>query len=142
MEDLDLEISDDHLAEALLQLREVSGPERRWTTAEDADPIVGPGPTVVGKSKPRLPWVLLKTFTGPTSNEDAVRNLLPVAGLIWQDMSKRTDQRGMAQGEFRPLPTAHPPRPKKHSGDVVIDYKCPWAKVPIIIRCSNSASCS
>ena len=81
MEDLDLEISDDHLAEALLQLREVSGPERRWTTTENADPIVGPGPTVVGKSKPRLPWVLLKTFTGPTSNEDAVRNLLPVAEL-------------------------------------------------------------
>ncbi len=57
MEDLDIEICDDHLAEALLQLREVSSPERRWTPTLDAYPIVGPDPIVVGKSKPRLPWV-------------------------------------------------------------------------------------
>ena len=73
MEDLDLEISCDHLAEALLQLREVFGPERRWTTTMDAISIVDPGPIVAGKIKSRLPWVLLFFFMGPISNEDAVR---------------------------------------------------------------------
>jgi hypothetical protein len=87
MEDLDLEIFDDHLAKALLKLRQVSRPERRWTMTVDTDPIVGPVPIVVGESKISLPWVLLKTFTGPTSNDDAVRDLLPIDGLIWQDMS-------------------------------------------------------
>ncbi len=79
MEDLDIKFSNDHLAEAPLQLRETYGPESRWTPTVDADPIVGPDPIVVGKIKLRLPWVLLKIFTGPTSNEDAVRNLLPIA---------------------------------------------------------------
>ena len=78
MEDLDLDIFDDYLAEALLQLREVYGPERRQTSTVDAYPIIGPGPIVVGKIKPRLPCVLQRTFTGPTSNEDAVRDLLPL----------------------------------------------------------------
>ena len=37
----------------------------------------------------------------------------------------------MVQGEFRLLLKANPPRPKKHSADIVIEYKCPWDKVPI-----------
>ena len=79
MEDLNIKFSNDHLAEALLQLREAYGPESRWTPTGDADPVVGRDPIVVGKSKLRLPWVLLKTFTGPTSNEDAMRIFLPIA---------------------------------------------------------------
>ena len=82
IEYLGLEVSYEHLAEALLQLREGGGPERRWTTTVDVNGIVGPDPVVVGKSKPRLHWVLLFFFTGPTSNEDAVRDLLPIVGLI------------------------------------------------------------
>ena len=86
-------------------------------------------PTYVSKKKPRLHWHLLNIFRGPNANTDALRELLPIAGPILLDMAKRTDQRGMPQGEFRVLPTANPPRPKKHSGDVVIEYKCPWTKV-------------
>jgi hypothetical protein len=82
MEDLYLEIFNAHLAKAVLQLKEVSDPERRWTTTMDANPIVGPCPIVVGKRKSRLPWVLLKAFTRPASNEDAVRDLLPIAGSV------------------------------------------------------------
>jgi hypothetical protein len=59
-------------------------------------------------------------------------------------MSRWIDQRGIAQGEFRVLPTANPPRPKKDFDDVFIEYKCPWAKVSIMLGvvCSNSASSS
>jgi hypothetical protein len=64
IEELDLEISDDKLAEALLQLREVFGPERRWTMTMDANSIVGPGPIVVGKKHTQVDLGITDFFYG------------------------------------------------------------------------------
>jgi len=129
MEDIYLDIQDDGLAEALQLLKEASSSERCWATVEEGEVDEDHDPTCVSKKKPRLPCHLLKTFRGPNANTGVLRELLPIVGPIWQDMAKRTDQPGMPQGEVRVLPTTNPPRPKKHSGDVVIEYKCPWAKL-------------
>ncbi len=95
----------------MLFLKEASSSERRWATIQEGEVEEDHDPTCVSKKKPRLPWHLLKTFRGPNANTDALRELLPIARPIWQDMAKRTDQRGMPQGEVRVLPTTNPPRP-------------------------------
>jgi len=129
MEDIELDIQDDSLAEALQLLKEASSYERGWATTKKGEVDEEHDPPCVSKKIPRLPWHLLKTFRGPNANIDALCELLPISGPIWQDMAKRSDQRGMHEGEVRLLPTTNPPRPKKYSCDVLIEYKCPWAKV-------------
>jgi hypothetical protein len=80
MEDIELEIQDDALAEALQLLKEASSSERRWAAVVEGEVDEDHDPIRVSKKKPRLPWHLLKTFRGPNANIDALRELLHIAG--------------------------------------------------------------
>ena len=86
MEDIELDIQDDALAEALQLLKEASSSERRWAAVEEGEVDEDHDPTYVSKQKPRLHWHLLKAFRGPNANKDALRELLPIIVPIWQDI--------------------------------------------------------
>ncbi len=51
MENIELDIQDDALAEALLLLKEASSSERRWTTIHEREVEKDHDPTCVSKKK-------------------------------------------------------------------------------------------
>ena len=87
---------------------------------EDSDPLGGKK-----RTKSALPWELLERYKGIDANVRANEELLSVAGPAWQDAAKHTSQRA---GVSRTLPKFTTDKTLK-SGDVVSEYKCPYAEV-------------